>query len=131
MPRRPHDGARDASRPTTDRRSITVCQAADCPRSRALIRLTRGCLDRDAVRGHRSACAGHEIDGLVRIAQRLRPCDRQRGQRDGARADSHTAARLDESRPFSSPIMGGGVSVARAARGEGFTNTTQTEEVSK
>ena len=131
MPRHTGRDARYISCPTTDRRSITGCRARDCTRSRALIRLTQGCLDRDAVRAHRSASAARAIDGHVRIAQRLRPRDRQRGQRHRARTDSHTAARLAASRHVSSPILGGGLRIAQAARGEGFTNTTTTEEVSK
>ena len=131
MPRRTRNGARYAERPTADRRPIAVCQAADSPRSRALIRLTQGCLDRDAVRAHRFASAARAIDGHVRIAQKLRARDRQRAQRDGARTDSHTAARLPASRHISSPILGDGVRVAQAAWREGFTNTTKTEEVSK
>jgi hypothetical protein len=130
MPCRTRSGARYAARPPTETLDhgmpgcgLSAIACADQTHA--------GMSGPDAVRGHRFACAVRAIDGLVRIAQRLRPCDRQRGQRDVARADSHTAARLAESRHISSPIPGGGVRVAQAARGEGFTNTTKTEEVSK
>jgi hypothetical protein len=42
--------------------------------------------------------------------------------------DRHIAAMYHD---VSNPILGGGIRVAQAARGEVFTNTTKTEEVSK
>ena len=44
---------------------------------------------------------------------------------------AHAAARLAATRHTSHPILDGGIRVAQAARGQGFTNTTKTEEVSK
>jgi hypothetical protein len=47
---------------------------------------------------------------------------------DPSELDRHIAEMHHD---ISCPILGGGVRVAQAARGEGFTHTTKTEEVSK